>query len=81
MMGTISGKSWEDGEQRKRYRCKRGCVWRGGGGDLVQSLLIIIVIELCKFQWSGTACAMMMMVMTMMMRRRTDRIRICEGTS
>jgi hypothetical protein len=27
----MSGKSWEEGEQRKRYRCKRGCVWGDGG--------------------------------------------------
>ena len=31
MMGTMSGKSWEEGEQRKRYRCKRGCVGGGRG--------------------------------------------------
>jgi hypothetical protein len=51
MMGTMSGKSWEEGEQRKRYRCKGGCVGRGRG-DLVQSLLMLKVFELCKFQWA-----------------------------
>jgi hypothetical protein len=34
MMGTMSGKSWEEGEQRKRYRCKRGCVCGGMGGGI-----------------------------------------------